>query len=219
MAGQPFCGSDKNFVPGPHVTLGPGNPSPPPTEGLPSPLSIWSDVETRDKGGGGLRTAVASALLLVVSVRDFGKYIWVSLGNELGQQTLGVDGQRQERTNLFPFGRKTTENRCELPRSSEETGLGSQFSISEPFPCLLCSGPPVSMVNQLPSGKQDADVRSSAKVTSFAHDCSGLHLPEVCLSHGNIHDTSPSITRPQPTDTTTQHHPCTTRTQDHQTLQ
>ena len=81
-AGWPFCGSDKIWMPWtppPHwrapkaiwakysihiweVGWMSQTPPPIPTE---AHYSIGSDAETRDKGGGGLRTAVASALLLV----------------------------------------------------------------------------------------------------------------------------------------------------------
>ena len=84
-AGRPFCGSDKKIVPGPphpplKVSKGhmgniqytgrwagcPRTPTPthpPPTEGLQRPYGRWAGCH-RTKGGG-LRTAVAPALLLV----------------------------------------------------------------------------------------------------------------------------------------------------------
>ncbi len=51
-------------VPGPHVTLGPGTP-PPPLKVSPLPFQFGLMWKQEPKVGGGLRTAVSSALLLV----------------------------------------------------------------------------------------------------------------------------------------------------------
>ena len=126
-------------VPGPHVTLWTWDPLPPAHDTM--HYSIWSNTETRDKGVG-LRTTVASALLLV----NFSGQFWIcthsALPPPLRPQLCGFCGKNLAllRMTRIPdiLYESVAERACS--ESAAFSGLNSSKQYKREYHCRVLKG-------------------------------------------------------------------------------